>query len=654
MKEILEEKHQSTLALWRRFMENGTLDEPNALPGYIIDSWKRCRAWGVDPYQKKIPVVLEGQQLREKLQCNEELIGVSRPFLENLYSFVKGSGFMGLLQDADGYLLDIIGDEDVATQVKSTNCVVGALWDEQTAGTTVTGIILKEEKPIQVCSTEHYCRLGHRVTGSGAPIHDPEGLLLGGLAIFGPSQKANPHTLGMVVAAAYAIKNCLHLQRNMRAFQVTHSFQNTVIESIPEALIALDKQGVISLINENAKRMLNLPADSSGQLLGSVLEKGNEMFLHALDNGSVLTDAEVRIMRNDKPAHYTLTCNSIPGPGDSATGKVIILNEITRAKTLVTRMMGAKAKFKFQDIIGSHPRGLEVVNLGKRAARTMSNVLLLGESGTGKDIVAQSIHNGSDRANGPFVAMNCAAIQRELIASELFGYSDGAFTGSKKGGNQGKFELADGGTICLDEIGEMPLDMQTTLLNVIEDKCIVRIGGREVVPVDVRIIATTNKNLKEEVQKKNFREDLYYRLNVFTIEMVPLRKRKSDIALLADHFAKMLSVRLGIAPVRIDEKVYGVLMKYPWPGNVRELQNVIERAVNLAPGNMITVDILPREIFGQPSLDNSNSETSLKGMERQLILDMMQSGFSKSHIAKKLSIARCTLYRKLDKHGIPH
>jgi transcriptional regulator with PAS, ATPase and Fis domain len=357
----------------------------------------------------------------------------------------------------------------------------------------------------------------------------------------------------------------------------------------------------------------------------------------------------VRITRNGKSAFYTATWNTVFCSENKNIGKIIIINELTRAKTLVTKMTGAKAKLKFKNIIGSHPLFIEKVNVGKKAAYSLSNVLLLGESGTGKNVFAQAIHNESNRAEKPFVSINCAAIPRELIASELFGYAEGSFTGSRKGGNPGKFELADGGTICLDEIGEMPLELQTALLSVLEEKSIVRVGGKEVIPVDVRIIATTNRNLKEAINRNLFRADLYYRLNVIAIEMVPLRERKSDIILLTENFASLLSAKLKIKNISISREALNVLSSYSWPGYVRELQNVIERAsMNITPENEITLDSLPHEVIGEPV----RPVTSAQDMERQLISDMLKSDLSKSKIADKLKISRCTLYRKLKKHGI--
>lgn len=647
-------QYYETWDAWKIFVSTGSIPVPNSLSKIIADSWIRSKDYGVDPHQKKVPVVLKGKKLQDLLDRNKNLIDTSKPFLENLYLFVKGSGFITALVDVNGYIIDIIGDEDELAMVKKANFVVGALWSEDKAGTNMIAILLKINRPSQICSSEHFCRMAHRVTGSGAPIHNPEGRLIGGFTIFGPHEKANPHTLGMVVASAHAIENSFLIKRSFLQIEMAHNFAKKVIESIPEALIVLNSKGKIALVNENAARMLELPENTTGQNIRDVIGTDNNKLVNVLMGTTSLIDEEVSIVRNGQSKRFLLTCNSIFASDDKHGEKIIVLNEIVRTKALVNRMVGAKANFHFNNIIGAHPRALESVNLGKKAARTLSNVLLLGESGTGKNVFAQAIHNESQRAQGPFVSINCGAIPRELIASELFGYAEGAFTGSKKGGNPGKFELADGGTLCLDEIGEMPIDLQTSLLNVIEDKSIIRIGGREVVPVDVRIIATTNKNLKIETENGNFREDLYYRLNVFTIEMVPLRMRRSDIVLLANYFVKKLANRLARDRIKIDKKVIDAFLDYPWPGNVRELQNVIERVLNISATDVITIDALPPEVTRRNSIMTINNNMSIQKMEQHLISEMMTSDLSKSDIAKKLNITRCTLYRKLKKYGIPY
>ena len=300
----------------------------------------------------------------------------------------------------------------------------------------------------------------------------------------------------------------------------------------------------------------------------------------------------------------------------------------------------------------------------ERAANSSSNVLILGESGTGKELAAQSIHNGNSFSDGPFVAINCAALPKSLIESELFGYEKGAFTGASKEGNPGKFELADGGTIFLDEIGDMPLDVQVSLLRVIQTKEIVRIGAKHPKKINVRIIAATNRNLIDEVETKTFRQDLYYRLNVLTIHMPPLRDRDNDVCELADYFAKTLNNPQNKA-MRISPEVYPVLKAYSWPGNIRELENVIERAINITNSDEIRPEHLPAHILRKtPAVINPS--VSAAAAMIQSSLDYKSNGYhliksslerangNIKYAAELLGISRRTLYRKMEKYGIDY
>jgi len=653
--DIYSERVKATHAEWKKFLRGVFIDDSTVIPPKILDSWQRCRGKGVDPYLKKVPVVLDGNRLKKRLEDNKEFIDASLPFIENLYTFVKDSGFTVVLFDSEAYILKIIGDEDIKTSAERGNLIVGACWGEEVAGTNGGGTVLALDEPIQIFASEHYCITAHKWTCSGAPIHNHEGKLIGGIDMTGPYHRANPHTLGMVVAAAHAIENHLRVIKSFGECQVAHNLKDTVIESVTDALITINTNGIITLANQKAQKMLNFSSDMIlGRKINEILGGNkNTDLLNLLNNDQTVIDAEVKIFLQNKYGKYTITCNPILSPQKGVTGKIIALNEIKRAKALVTRMTGAKAKFQFKDIIGDNARFLNTVKLARMASRSNSTVLLLGETGTGKDLFAQAIHNESSRKNNPYVVINCAAIPRDLISSELFGYSEGAFTGSKRGGNSGKFELADGGTIFLDEIAEIPLELQTTLLRVIEEKTITRIGGKEVISLDVRIIAATNKNLREEVKKGNFREDLYYRINVFTIEMLPLRERKSDIHIFVDKFIEDLSKRLNKKIDRVDDRILETFSNYTWPGNVRELQNVIERIINIASTNELTWDLLPSDIFHSQQNKGDDYETmSVKEMERRMILKMLRANFPKNEIAKKLSISRNTLYRRLEKYAL--
>ena len=649
------EKFQRTLKEWEKFISGSAPIDPLIIPDDIQASWLRCKASGVDPQKASISTVLADDRLLDLRNRHKELIKISRPFMRHLYKFVEGSGFIVVLFNQEGFILDIVGDEQVMDHVRTGKFIPGAYWGEESAGTNGVGTVLKTQRPIQVFGCQHYCRNFHRETASGAPIFNPTGEFIGGLTMTGRYYEVHPHTLGMTVAAAMAIENELRINKALIEAQVANSYQKTVISSIPEGIIAIDNDGRISLINENARQMFfHKRRQVEGENIRDVFSEKNSPFFGLIEKNKTVTDVEIRIFAEQEAGDYLLTCNPIfSGDGD-VMGKILIFNEIKRAKMMVTNMIGAKANLRFDDICGMNLKFQETIRRARMMSQSNSNVLLLGESGTGKDIFAQAIHNASKRRNGPYVAINCGAIARDLITSELFGYEEGAFTGSRRGGNPGKFELADGGTIFLDEIGETPLELQAVLLRVVEDKSIVRIGGSRIRPVDVRIIVATNRDLKDEVRKGNFREDLYYRANVFSINMVPLRERPDDIPLLVDCFVNKHQKLMEMKIDHVAEEVIDAFMKYSWPGNVRELQNVIERMMNFAHTSVLTYDLIPEEIthFQPPVADTEEGFEAVRDIERQMIEKMIRMNYSRNDIMKKLKISRSSLYRKLERYKL--
>ena len=649
-----EERSSAVYEMWEKFINNMSVDHSTHVSGTTLNSWKRCRNYGVNPYLKEVPPGIQGEELDKRIQKNEHLIKASRPFMETLNNIVTGSGFTVVLFDRDGYILSIVGDEDVMMKHRKGNFSVGTCWSEYVMGTNGCGTALAENKPVQIFACEHFCKIIHSWTCSGAPIHDSACNIIGVIAMTAHYKQAHPHTLGMVVAASHAIKNLLQLEKTLSDLRADSCYQQSIFDSSQEALIAINKRKAITLLNENAKKLLDLRSDVVGKKLSEVFfEDNNRTFLNTIFDNFAIIDKECIIYRGNKSQRFTVTATPIRSSQNDVLGKIIAIDEIKRARKMVTEMIGAKADFEFKHIIGKDPQFLATIEMGRRAALSTSNVLLLGETGTGKDLFAQAIHNYSDSKNGPYIAINCGAIPRELIASELFGYCEGAFTGSKKGGNPGKFELANDGTIYLDEIGEMPLELQTLLLRVIEEKKVTRIGANKTTRFNVRIIAATNKNLRNEVLSGNFREDLYFRLNVFTIELVPLRIKKNDIHLLTDHFTTNLSKRLNKEIKSIDTNVLQSFINYSWPGNVRELQNVIERMINIAPGDKLTSDLLPSDIIYKHKYENINhGDLSLQEIECRAISELIKSNLTKEEIAGKLKIARSTLYRKIEKYGI--
>jgi transcriptional regulator of aroF, aroG, tyrA and aromatic amino acid transport len=286
-----------------------------------------------------------------------------------------------------------------------------------------------------------------------------------------------------------------------------------------------------------------------------------------------------------------------------------------------------------------------------------ATVLLQGESGTGKELFARAIHDESARAAGPFVPINCAALPETLLESELFGYEEGSFTGAKRGGKQGIFEFAGGGTVFLDEVGELPAHLQAKLLRVLQEGRVRRVGGREEIPVDVRLIAATNRNLRAMVAERQFRDDLYYRLNVIPIVIPPLRERREDIELLADHFMAKWSRRYNLPVPALTDEARRRLREYPWPGNVRELENAVERALALAPGPEIGVEHLMLEAAAtaaSPVGAQGSLKVRLAEVERQILTDVVSRTGSARRAAEALDVSHTTILNKLHKLGLSH
>lgn len=649
-----KKKYRETLNEWQKFVSNRGDIDLSIIPEEVLNAWNRCRNYGVDPYTSPKKPILQGDALENLLERNRVFIDVSRPFLKNLYQFLEGSKTHVCLFDREGYLLEIVGDHDISQLLKEADGVVGALWNETSAGHNVSGTIVEVKKPIHIFGSQHYIKEYHGETGSGAPIFSPKGEFLGGVTLTARNFRMTPHAMGMAVAAAHAIENELRSREALREARTAYSYRDCVISSIMEALITIDLEGRVSLLNRSA---LNIFPETSGPLegkpLATILGPKNRPVLELIERHERLTDRVVRLFSGKSWADYTLTLTPVLDPDQRSIGKVIVLNEIKRARMIATKMVGANAVLCLEDICGNNLKFLRTIEQAKMAAQSSSNILLLGKSGTGKDIFAQAIHNASDRQSGPFIAINCGAIPRDLIASELFGHEEGAFTGSRRGGNQGKFELAEGGTIFLDEIAETPLELQTALLRVIEDKVVTRIGGRQNHRIDVRIIAATNKDLMEEIRKGNFREDLYYRLNVFSIEMIPLCERIDDIRELTSFFVKKYEDRLGKRIEKIDESIFEAFMTYDWPGNVRELQNVIERMMIFCQSSELKHELLPSHIAeAKITIDQIHHLESPEESDKKLIRKMLEMKFKKNDIAKKMKISRSTLYRKIKNYGL--
>ncbi|MDD3363740.1 MAG: sigma-54-dependent Fis family transcriptional regulator [Syntrophomonas sp.] len=634
----------------------------------ILQSWQRCYNAKVDPYDGTSHLILKQYELEQLRAQNMEIMEVAWHFMVRLYEFVAGSGFVVFLSDERGFILESIGDYDILDDASKVNLMIGTGWMEEEVGTNGIGTALKLNKPVQVSGQEHYCEMLHPWTCSAAPIFNDDGQIIGALQISGPSSAVHLHTLGMVVAAVEAIRDQIRIKQKNQALTVLNSSLQNIFQTMSDGAIMVDREGVIKQINPVGEQILgyNLVGRTIEYLFGKTPKTDG-----VLERGQAYTEVEVRVDTPQNHFHCLVTGKPIKDEKGEVTGAVIFFNPINKVKKLINRFSGAQATFHFEDIIGESPKLKEAVQVASHAASNVSNVLIVGESGTGKELFAQAIHNYSPCQKGPFVALNCAAIPRELIASELFGYSEGAFTGARRGGRPGKFEMASGGTLFLDEIGDMPLDQQVTLLRVLQERKITRIGGDQVIPVDARVICATNKNLKDEVKKGNFREDLYYRLNVVLVSAPPLRERKGDISLLFNYLLKKISKKLNTQIDNVQPGIIECLQNYSWPGNVRELENVVEKMINIASGPVLSFEHLPAEIAVMQSLPEQSDPLSSSwpspiagpnngggGMdallvERNTIMELLTRHKGNiSRIAKEMGVSRNTIYRKMEFYHI--
>ena len=441
---------------------------------------------------------------------------------------------------------------------------------------------------------------------------------------------------------------------------------NTITEATNDAIVYVNKEGKVEILTKAYANFLGVNRDEAiGKHVRDVIENTRMDIVVETGIPEIAQVQEIK-GRNMIATRIPVVVNDkIVG----AVGKVLFkdvdeLNSLYKEINKIEKELNLykdefkranKAQYALDSIISESRSMEELKELTMMAAKTNSNILILGESGTGKELFAHAIHNNSKRKDAPFIKVNCGAIPYELLESELFGYEEGSFTGAKKGGKIGKFKAADGGTIFLDEIGELPMNMQVKLLRVLQDREIERIGSNISEKVDIRIIAATNKDLDKMVSEGMFRLDLYYRLNVVSIKIPPLRERKEDIPILSKYLIEKISKGENIKVDKISDNTLEYLKKYDWPGNVRELENILERAINfLEKETIINLNHLPHKITGiMGNKQIRNLKSIVEEVEKQTIIDsLIITNGNKTNAANILDISRTSLYEKITKYGI--
>jgi transcriptional regulator with PAS, ATPase and Fis domain len=640
---------------WVNFVKNDIIIE-STIPSLILESWKRCKSHKVNYLMRTLPDIPElNSDIEERIENNLELLNISTPIMESLISMVDEKDLSVQIVDSGGFFLKniqkggLISEADRAYQI-------GRNVREEIIGTNSFDLSASQRKPFSVVGSEHYCQIFQRKAVYTSPIFNKEGDLAAIIGMTIELEKSSPYMLGMVAATAKAIENEFQLKEVYSQLVTQNVEQQNILDTVTDGIIYVNDKMQITQANKEMSLMTGLSKD---EMIGK-----NISFIQTVPKlTSIITSltegmnvGQVRINGNKKSYNCFLNHRFIEGQKAGSSNRVFVFIRLEEIQELANKMnQENRAFFTFEDITGKSLPLIEAIELAKKASQHGARVIIEGESGTGKEMFAQSIHNNGIRKRGPFVAVDCGAIPRELLESELFGYEEGAYTGARKGGHRGKFELADKGTLFLDEISNMPIDMQAKMLRVLQENKIMRIGGYIPIPVDVQIIAASNQDLKKEVEKGNFREDLFYRLNIVYIKLPSLRERKSDIPILMHNLINNYKNLAYKKIKRIDDEVVEILSRYDWPGNVRQLNNVVERMMIISKTDMITKDLIPIEILEAVNLNVSLPKRGLK-IET---LDSASAKYVKSVVeslngnikkaSEELDISRATVYRLMKK-----
>lgn len=637
---------------WVQYIKNNEILE-NVISEEIYDSWHRCKTSGIDPFSEERPPQVELDELRRRLKANEYILRTAEPFMQILFDMVDTGEFVIIVADKDGIILQTLCDESMSNVCEKTNTRPGGSRSEENAGTNSISLAIQLKKSIQLSGCQHYRRLFHHWACSSSPVCSQNGDILCILAIAGKYELANEHTLGMVHLAAKAIEMQYYIEQINSDVKKRNNQLSTILSMIPDGILYTEdlkiqeaNHAILELLEKKAEEVV-------GHDLYDIIHTQPPLS-ELLSEQYETTNRHVVLMGSNKSYKCLISYERVKNEVGAPYGKIL---KFTQLKTI--EIMASKihytAKYSFSDLIGESQIFKEAISIAKKASNFENRVIITGESGTGKEMFAQAIHNGSSRQNGPFIPVDCGAIPHELFESEFFGYEKGAFTGANKEGKIGIIERADNGTLFLDEIGNLPLEMQVKLLRVLQEGVVFRVGGREPIAIDVRVIAATNVNLKEAVKAGTFREDLYYRLNVFSIQLPPLRSRRSDIPLLVNAIIR--NTDTVNASIRVAREAMNILIRYDWPGNVRQLSNAIERAIIMSDGTLIKPEDLSEEIlesmeenhgsgYYSSALCGDTLDTAICKYIR-FTLDSNHGNVTKT--AKQLRVSRSTVYKYLSR-----
>lgn len=635
-------------AAWETFQVEGR--KPRGIPAAVAASWERSQVAGVGAGRTEAPLAGEPEIFRRR-SSSAGLLAAARPALQRSGVFLAEAASMMILADPSGFIVETAGDPRVVDTGRRNHLQTGGCWEEGTIGTNAIGTALADGRAIQICGAEHYCEDVQRWTCAAVPVRHPiDGALLGVVDISGPAASFHPQSLALAVAIGQEIEASLGKTAKMEHEILLRHFVSKRSIWLTEQMLVVDRHGFLVHAAQKTLDAMgpeSLAADMRRMIGGAGLEAWEENCRRRFPNASL------ELVKHD----------------DAVVGCLLVMHGGRRRPLPAPSLAPAgttEAVVGFDQIIGESPAIRAVRERARKLAANALPILIEGETGVGKELFARAIKGASPVSEGPFMPVNCGGMARDLIASELFGYAKGAFTGADEHGRAGKIEKADAGTLCLDEIGEMPLDLQSYLLRVLEDGVVYRVGEHEGRRVNIRILAMTNRDLLAEVEAGRFRRDLYYRIAAARLRIPPLRERLDDIAPLAEKFAAAAARRLDRPAPAFSEAALQAMRTYGWPGNIRELRNVVDTMVALAETDRLEEEDLPLELRaplppgapavaaedGRRALGPAIPAADLKAAERAAILAQVQAcGGNLTEAARRLGIARSTLYVRLAEYG---
>ena len=628
----------------------------------VAHSWARClNEHGLDPSQKRRPPVLSHAELPGRRSRMADVIDCARYEMTTLYQQMGDPESAVVLTDVQGVILYMVCSQEFERMAQPLGLEVGAVWSEAEAGTNGMGTCAAEARPVVVQQTDHFLSQYTGLTCSAVPIYDPEGDMTAVLDVSSSSTQAQQHLLVLLGMTARMIENRLMDTRFRHGHPIHFHSRPEFVYTLHEGKLVVDDDGKILAANRSALLQLGLPvAELRGCRLDQVFQTTLDDMLQRSQRGAF----NPIVVYRAHAAHRFFAVARQPAheeEGQPTRTSALAIARYAGPASVAAAAVAKAARRPARAACGALSFGDPLLRAQLATARRVLSggtpLLLRAETGAGKEIFARAVHAESARADGPFVAINCASLPETLIEAELFGYRAGAFTGAEKGGRRGKIAQADGGTLFLDEIGDMPLSLQARLLRVLDERMVTPLGTDEAHPVDFELISASHRNLGDMVASGSFREDLYYRLAGIELGLPALRDRSDRAELVRNMLAD-----LGRAAAVVTPAAWDLLMGYPWPGNVRQLHHVLRSAVALSDGATLSLEHFPSLVKAGAlactgAVDDDEEVAVLSAElleERQALRSQLEAQrWNVSQVARSLGISRNTLYRRMHKLRIP-